>query len=153
MCLHRAPRSRGEHIGSPLYLAHSLFGPARLFALHGVESPLEPLKQVHAKHELVALVARTGEPVDVLAGTRYLWRVRARALAAVKEEAERAGVPFSFEEVVGKAGEVIVRLAREHQTDLIVMGSEGSGTSKPRRVRSISKQVAHHSPCPVLFVR
>ncbi len=92
-------------------------------------------------------------PTDELDSDSYLWRVRAAVLATVKDAADKADVPYAFEEVVGKAAEIIVRRAREQHTDLIVMGSEGSGTSQLRRVGSVARQVAHHASCPILFVR
>jgi nucleotide-binding universal stress UspA family protein len=92
-------------------------------------------------------------PPDELDSDSYLWRVRAAVLALVQAEAEAAGVAYAFDQVVGKAAEVIVHTARANHIDLIVMGSQGAGTSKRERTGGVTRQVAHHAPCPVLFVR
>jgi nucleotide-binding universal stress UspA family protein len=85
-------------------------------------------------------------PPDELDSDSYLWRVRAAVLALIQAEAEPAGVTYAFDQV-------IVHQARENHTDLIVMGSQGSGTSKRERIGGVARQVAHHAHCPVLFTR
>jgi nucleotide-binding universal stress UspA family protein len=91
-------------------------------------------------------------PPDELDSDSYLWRVRAAVIAGVKEAAEKAGISYAFEQIVGKASEVIVRYARENKTDLIVMGGRGASMIRSLLIGSESRQVAHHAPCPVLFV-
>lgn len=91
-------------------------------------------------------------PPDELASDSYLWRVRAMVLATVKETAEKAGVPYAFEQIVGSAAEVIVRSAKTYGSELIVMGGRGAGNLRSLFISSESKQVAQHAPCSVLFV-
>jgi nucleotide-binding universal stress UspA family protein len=91
-------------------------------------------------------------PPDELGSDSYLWRVRAAVMTKVKDAAEKEGVPYAFEQIVGKPAEVIVRYARENQSDLIVMGGHGATMLRSLLVGSESRQVAHHAPCPVLFV-
>lgn len=91
-------------------------------------------------------------PPDEFASDSYLWRVRTAVIATVKEAAEKAGVPYAFEQVVGKAAEVIVRSAKAYGSELIVMGGRGAGNLRSLLIGSESKQVAQHAPCSVLFV-
>jgi len=48
-----------------------------------------------------------------------------RLLAHTREQAERAGVALEVELRPGHAAELIVRVAQEKQTDLIVLGHKG----------------------------
>jgi nucleotide-binding universal stress UspA family protein len=57
------------------------------------------------------------------------------------------------EVVVGDPAEEILRLARIHHTDLIVMGSRGlTGVEKILK-RSVSAEVSEQAPCSVLVVK
>lgn len=47
----------------------------------------------------------------------------------------------------------IVRHAREHDVDLIVMGTHGRGPIAHLLLGSVAENVVRHAPCPVLTVR
>jgi nucleotide-binding universal stress UspA family protein len=64
-----------------------------------------------------------------------------------------AGVYCTFHQERGPAEDVIVRFAKEHSSDLIVMGSRGLGGFERMLLGSVSTYVAHHATCPVLIVR
>ena len=49
--------------------------------------------------------------------------------------------------------ELIVSVAEEEESDLIVMGSRGFGTSRTLLVGSVSRFVLEQAPCPVLLVK
>lgn len=66
---------------------------------------------------------------------------------------DKTGVACSFRRECGRPGETIVRFAREHDSDLIVMGSRGLGGFKRLLLGSISNYVGHHAGCPILVVR
>ncbi|KAK3083503.1 hypothetical protein FSP39_024367, partial [Pinctada imbricata] len=53
----------------------------------------------------------------------------------------------------GKAGEVIIRIAKEENCKLIVTGSRGLGKFKRFVLGSVSDYLVHHSHCPVLICR
>ncbi len=55
--------------------------------------------------------------------------------------------------VHGVAAEEIVRVAKELQCDLVVMGTHGRGGLARVLVGSIADDVARNAPCPVLTVR
>ncbi|MHC4876234.1 MAG: universal stress protein [Planctomycetota bacterium] len=57
--------------------------------------------------------------------------------------ATRQGPPFQR----------IVEYAREHQTDLIVMGTHGRGMLSHTLLGSVAERVVRKAPCPVLTVR
>lgn len=47
----------------------------------------------------------------------------------------------------------IVRYAKEHQTDLIVLGTHGRGALAHVLLGSVAERVVQKAPCPVLTVR
>jgi nucleotide-binding universal stress UspA family protein len=68
------------------------------------------------------------------------------------EQADSSGLSMPVRPVVrrGSGGEVLVRLAEG--ADLVVVGSRGLGGFKGLLLGSVSHQVAHHAPCPVVVV-
>ena len=58
---------------------------------------------------------------------------------------------FRFE--AGIAGEVIVRLAKELNASLIVLGTRGWGKLRRAILGSVGDYVVHHATCGVLTVR
>lgn len=63
---------------------------------------------------------------------------------------------FTTDEIVIKTGappEVIVETAREHNCDLIVMGTHGQGAISAILIGSAARWVVKHSPIPVLTIR
>jgi nucleotide-binding universal stress UspA family protein len=54
---------------------------------------------------------------------------------------------------IGDAGGTICRIASELGVDVIVVGSHGRGAIERMLLGSVSTQVVHHAPCPVLVVR
>ncbi|MEJ2242854.1 MAG: universal stress protein [Candidatus Bathyarchaeota archaeon] len=55
--------------------------------------------------------------------------------------------------VNGRASDEIVKIAKEENFDLIVMGSRGLGGIKEFFLGSVSDRVADHAQCPVLIVK
>lgn len=47
----------------------------------------------------------------------------------------------------------IIEYAKEHRTDLIVMGTHGRGMLKHTLLGSVAERVVRKAPCPVLTVR
>ena len=71
------------------------------------------------------------------------------ALAELRDAAP--GVETRIE--LGWAAQVIVDTATEIDADLIVMGSRGWGEARALLLGSVSEDVLHSAPCPVLIVR
>ena len=54
---------------------------------------------------------------------------------------------------IGDARDIIVDVATEEESDLIVMGSRGLGTLGGILTGSVSSYVLAHAPCPVLLCK
>ncbi len=52
----------------------------------------------------------------------------------------------------GSEAEAILKVAENHQADLIIMGTRGFGAVKGMLVGSVSRKVIHLSACPVMVV-
>ena len=59
----------------------------------------------------------------------------------------------SREVISGRPFLEIIRIAREKQSDLIVIGTHGRGALKQVLLGSVAEKVVRKSPCPVLSVR
>lgn len=60
-------------------------------------------------------------------------------------------VPVETEALEGHAAELLLREAQD--ASLIVVGNRGRGGFASLLLGSVSQQVVHHAPCPVLVVR
>jgi nucleotide-binding universal stress UspA family protein len=63
---------------------------------------------------------------------------------------EAAGVTVETRVAEGTAAGVLIEAARD--ADLLVVGSRGRGGFVGLLLGSVSQQVAHHAPCPVVIV-
>ncbi len=63
-----------------------------------------------------------------------------------------AGVAAECHVVDGNPVQVLLNAARDHDADLIVVGSRGMGGFPELLLGSTSTQVSQHSKCPVLIV-
>jgi nucleotide-binding universal stress UspA family protein len=64
-----------------------------------------------------------------------------------------AGVQTEHRMAKGLPAEEIVRLARETQSDLIVMGTHGRTGLRRLLLGSVAEQVIRQAPCPVIVVK
>ena len=67
------------------------------------------------------------------------------------QRVDSGGVTVTGDVVQGHAAAVLLRAAKE--ADLLVVGSRGLGGFAGVLLGSVSTQILHHSPCPVLVVR
>jgi nucleotide-binding universal stress UspA family protein len=76
-----------------------------------------------------------------------------RALTAVEQLAQSAGVRVRKELCQGRPGEEIVRLAAQAEADLVVLGTNGQGAMSDLLLGSVSQYVVHRAQVPVFVVR
>jgi len=74
-------------------------------------------------------------------------------VAAVKAQADAAGVPCSVATLAGPVHEVVTRVAREREAGLIVTGSHGRTGLRRLLMGSSAEKVIGYAPCPVLVVK
>jgi nucleotide-binding universal stress UspA family protein len=74
-------------------------------------------------------------------------------LVEALEQARKCGVPATAELLIGRAPKQIIRLARDIEADLIVVGSRGLGRVESAILGSTSRAVATKADRPVMIVR
>jgi nucleotide-binding universal stress UspA family protein len=79
--------------------------------------------------------------------------VHHRALASASaDELTAAGLIAEAEAPQGDPGSEIVRVARDKEADLIVMGTRGHAALERVLLGSTARKVLHHAPCSVLVI-
>jgi len=74
-------------------------------------------------------------------------------LATVLDREVPSGLKLIRSTRQGFAGEEVVRYARQHGIDLIVMGTHGRSGLAHALLGSVSQEVMRKAPCPVLTLR
>jgi len=74
-------------------------------------------------------------------------------LAKLAAEAREKGVEVEEQVVQGKPSAEIIRVARESEVDMIVLGTHGKGMLDQALFGSTTERVVRRAPCPVLTVR
>ena len=74
-------------------------------------------------------------------------------LSAVTEAAANEGIDCTAVKADGVIVEEICRIAAEHHAQLVVVGSHGWGAARRFLSGSVSTDLVHSAPCPVLVVR
>jgi len=82
-----------------------------------------------------------------------LRRYAEECLAQAAAVFEDAGLPVARDIAYGDPGETIVRYARDHGFDQIIMGTRGMGGLKGLILGSVSHQVIYLARCPVTLVK
>lgn len=72
---------------------------------------------------------------------------------AARSVMNSAGIDADYHEVHGHPTDAILDAAKNHDADLIVVGSRGEGATKRLIHGSVSTNVLHHAPCNVMVVR
>lgn len=76
-----------------------------------------------------------------------------RLLSKMQTEAEQQGLTMRVDMKWGTPFVEIIHYARDHQIDLIVMGTHGRGPFAHILLGSVAEKVVRKGPCPVLLVR
>lgn len=101
----------------------------------------------------VAVSAWTLNPITYPEDEPYVEKARTAAQENVDKVASRLGgerPDVTVRAVNGVPAEELIRAAEG--ADLLVVGSRGSGGFGQLRLGSVSSQVTHHAPCPVVVV-
>ena len=75
------------------------------------------------------------------------------ALANARRILDEASVPYTHHIAVGHVAETIIRYAREHRFDKILMGSHGRSGLMQMLLGSVASEVLRHSEIPVTLVK
>ena len=114
-----------------------------------------PLVVVSVAHAVLPAVGYAGYGYsNIVAELTQAEHKRIRELlATIATSAGAAGLSCSTVLADGFAVEEICEVAREHDVQLIVVGSHGWGAARRLLSGSVSTGLVHSAPCPVLVVR
>jgi nucleotide-binding universal stress UspA family protein len=73
-------------------------------------------------------------------------------LQRAQAEANAGSIDFEVHAPKGDAADSLIAAARDHDADLIVLGSRGMRGAR-RVLGSVPNKVSHHAPCDVLIVQ
>jgi nucleotide-binding universal stress UspA family protein len=111
------------------------------------------LVAVHAWSYYPSLPSDSLDPMLVTPGFNdALGRDAGRFVAQEVEKLRQEGdeVEIEARAVEGPAASVLVEVAKD--ADLLVLGTRGHGGFSGLLLGSVSQQVSHHSPCPLVLV-
>jgi nucleotide-binding universal stress UspA family protein len=101
-------------------------------------------------------IGMPGEILDPGTADLIFEEERARAEAIARDGGVRAANSSStiaWEVGEGRPADVILEAAREHASDLLVVGSRGLGPFQSALLGSVSAELVDHASCPVLVAR
>ncbi|HZX78123.1 universal stress protein [Lysobacter sp.] len=137
-----------------------------LLAVDGSEISTRAVKHAIALNKalskpLQVVLANVDEPllqrVAVTMGAKAVERYHAENAEAMCRDArrmlKRAGIAFEEEIHVGDVPDTLLKIARKHRVDQIVMGSHGSGPFRGMFLGSVSAKVISNTSVPVTIVR
>jgi nucleotide-binding universal stress UspA family protein len=75
------------------------------------------------------------------------------ALQAAQELLDAAGVQYECEVAKGDPAHTIIDIAERFACDLVVMGARGNSAVRSAMLGSVSNEVLHASPIPVMIVK
>lgn len=78
-------------------------------------------------------------------------------LESIRKEFEHEEIPVFTEVIFGPSNEnpggKISEYASDHEMDLIIVGSRGLGKVKNILLGSVSYNIVHNAPCPVIIIK
>ena len=75
------------------------------------------------------------------------------ALQAAQKLLDAAGVQYECEVAKGDPAHTIIDIAERFACDLVVMGARGNSAVRSAMLGSVSNEVLHASPVPVMIVK
>jgi nucleotide-binding universal stress UspA family protein len=134
------------------------------FDQEAVREALDLLGQDHdylflaVEHGVTAALAAGGDPLDPAPVPEDVFEdddqeAKDEGRRSLKRTVEDFGLRAQIRVETGDPAERICALAEAEKVDLIVVGSHHTGVLRRVLGGSVSDNVAHHAPCPVLLVR
>ena len=133
-----------------------------LLAVDGSEyshRAIEYAKSLTERYEANLLLVHVFSHTSDLLGYQDFEKLYAKRKSAGQAVLDRAkkilgSTAFKVHEELmeGSEAEAILKVAENHQADLIIMGTRGFGAVKGMLVGSVSRKVIHLSTCPVMVV-
>jgi nucleotide-binding universal stress UspA family protein len=123
------------------------------YALALTQAARVRLEVLHVVEGMPPFPADVGPEIDVAAYRRWLIDEAYRALDALIPEQARDAVRVGENVTFGKAYAEILRVARDAESGLVVLGTRGRGAVDLALFGSTTNQVVRAAPCPVLSVR
>jgi nucleotide-binding universal stress UspA family protein len=128
-----------------------------VFAEHAAEVGIQLARSLHAEVGFVHAFDSAEAPgttwgVTADKATQMSERDAKRLLAEYRERSGLRSRVCEFLES-GKPASKIIEVAKKWSADLIVMGSHGRGKIQGILLGSVSQEVLHQAPCPVLVLR
>ncbi len=121
------------------------------------ESALQYAASLARESGATLLIAHVEEPLPYAGGEMYFAQpespnpeLRRMLEAVVPSESD---VRYEHRLTLGNAADEIVRIAREEQVDLIVIGTHGRTGMLRLLMGSVAESVVRHAGCPVLTLR
>jgi nucleotide-binding universal stress UspA family protein len=113
------------------------------------DAPVIHLLQVHAPIP----VGRVQQQIGQQALAAYYREESEALLVRAETLLNDAGLVFQRHIHVGSAAEIIVKLARELQCDMVFMGTHGRGALPAAVLGSVAAKVVHLADRPVMLVK
>ena len=113
--------------------------------------------QFDAEVTLVHIVEQMVYPGDwmypPLAVTDFASEKREQMIERLRSLDAGSGVRTNHVVRLGRAWQEVVEIARESQTDMIILATHGYTGLKHVLLGSVAEKIVRHAPCPVLSVR
>ncbi|HYL65785.1 MAG TPA: universal stress protein [Nitrosopumilaceae archaeon] len=137
------------------------------FSQNALETAIEISKKFGASLYLVTIIDISSvSPPGALLGSQKKMIVKSLDVikSAAKYEAEKillkktsvcknAGIDSHYDILEGTPSDIILKLIKKYDIDLVVIGSHGlSGFSKIKALGSASRRISEMSNCPVLII-
>jgi nucleotide-binding universal stress UspA family protein len=137
-----------------------------LLPVDGSEASLEAVRQalrmVRDGLQASLVLANVQEPATLYEMLRahdaeVIEQVSAQAGMHLLEPAQallrEAGVPYEIEVASGDPAHTLIDILENFGCDLVVMGARGQGTLRSAMLGSVSHEVLHAAPVPVMVVK
>jgi nucleotide-binding universal stress UspA family protein len=111
-----------------------------------VKAVLANVQEPASLYEMV--VAHDAEVIN-----RISAEAGAHALAPAEALLKQAGIPFEREVAKGDPAHTLLDIVERFGCDLVIMGARGMGTLRSALLGSVSHEMLHAAPVPVMIVK